>query len=87
MFDPEKVERMTAYDDDMNCPEPTLQGVGLYVLASDYNQLLALYRELGKHVVCGLCNASIWLVSVDPAEWSHYGNEEDGSCDHCAVPA
>lgn len=82
MFDPEKVEHFD-YDDVHGY---THGQSGEFVNASDYDALLALYREVAKHVVCGLCGASIWLVSVHPEpEWSHYGNAEDGSTDHGAV--
>lgn len=41
-FDPNMVDKHTAYNDDMDCPELG-EGVGEYVNAGDYDQLLGLY--------------------------------------------
>jgi len=45
MFDPEKVERVRCIDDAEGYQIGELEGVDM-VRASDYDQLLALYREL-----------------------------------------
>jgi hypothetical protein len=48
MFDPEKVERWDASDEHVN-------STGEFVLASDYDQLLQLYREMLRGLGCPIC--------------------------------
>lgn len=69
-FDPNKVERHTAYNDDMDCPELG-EGVGEYVNAGDYDQLLSLYNASQAELALMRTAFTSALDDAKTTEWEN----------------